>query len=69
METTTDWTEYTIKLAQLANERDKALNDKNYGKAIALHGQILDLNSELTIWLRMLTNDHYRRCGNSKRRV
>jgi len=51
METTTDWSTYTIKLAQLANERDKALNDKNYGKAIALHGQILDLNSELTIWL------------------
>jgi len=51
METTTDWTEYTIKLAQLANERDKALNDKQIGKAIALHGRILDLNSELTIWL------------------
>jgi len=46
-----DWSIYTIKLAQLANERDKALNDKNYGKAIALHGQILDLKSELTIWL------------------
>jgi len=57
METTTDWTEYTIKLAQLANERDKALNDKQIGKAVALHARILDLNSELTIWL--LTNDHY----------
>jgi len=51
METTTDWSTYTIKLAQLANERDKALNDKQIGKAIALHGRILDLNSELTIWL------------------
>ena len=46
-----DWSAYTIKLAQLAIEREKALNDKNYGLAIALHGQILDLNSELTIWL------------------
>jgi hypothetical protein len=50
--TTTDWSELTIKLQQLAAEREKALNDKHLGKAIALHGQILDLNSELTIWLK-----------------
>ena len=49
---TTDWSELTIKLEQLASEREKALNDKHYGKAIALHGRIIDLNSELTLWLR-----------------
>jgi len=47
----TDWSELTIKLNKFASEREKALNDKQIGKAIALHSQILDLNSELTIWL------------------
>jgi len=47
-----DWSELTIKLGQLAADREKALNDKRYGIAIALHGRIIDLNSELTLWLR-----------------
>jgi hypothetical protein len=47
-----DWSELTIKLGQLASDREKALNDKDIGVAIALHGRIIDLNSELTLWLR-----------------
>ena len=46
-----DWLELTIKLGQLAADREKALNDKDVDKAIALHGLIIDLNSELTHWL------------------
>ena len=52
MESKTDWSELTIKLEKLAMEREKALNDKQLAKAIAIHGQILDVNSELTLWLR-----------------
>jgi hypothetical protein len=47
-----DWSELTIKLGQLAADREKALNGKDIGSAIALHGRIIDLNSELTLWLR-----------------
>jgi hypothetical protein len=47
-----DWSEFTIKLTKLENEREKALTDNNLALAISLQGQIIEVNAELTLWMK-----------------
>jgi hypothetical protein len=47
-----DWSAYTIKLTKLENEREKALTDNNLALAISLQGKIIEVNAELTLWMK-----------------
>lgn len=49
---TTDWAELSIKLQQLHEDRQDALNMKNYLLAGVIQVQITEWNDKMSLWIK-----------------